>query len=172
MSPPTWPPRPRPPPRPGRAGLRPRPGAEPAAVRFRAAGIDAQVSPDATISLWTKFTINCAFNALSALTRQPYGIIAAQPGAWDTIRAVIEECRAVARAEGIALPDTLFSMAQTIATQMPGQCSLHRARHDARQTDRDRLSQRRNPPPRRAARPCHPGQHRALDIGETGEKSA
>lgn len=101
----------------------PGPGAETAAARFRAAGIDAQVSPDAASALWTKFTINCCFNALSALTRQPYGIIAAQPGAWDTIRTVIDECRAVARAEGITLPDTLLAMAQPIATQMPGQYS-------------------------------------------------
>lgn len=101
----------------------PGPGAEPAAARFCAAGIDAQVSPDAAIALWTKFTINCCFNALSALTRQPYGIIAAQPGAWDTIRTVIDECRAVASAEGIPLPDTLLAMAQSIATQMPGQYS-------------------------------------------------
>ncbi len=101
----------------------PGPGAEPAAARFRAAGIDAQVSPDAASALWTKFAINCAFNALSALTRQPYGIIVAQPGAWDTIRTLLAECSAVARAEGIALPSNLVEMAQAIATQMPGQFS-------------------------------------------------
>lgn len=101
----------------------PGPGAEPAAARFRAAGIDAQVSPDATTALWTKCAINCAFNAISALTRQPYGAIAAQPGAWQTIRTALVECTAVARAEGITLPDNLLAMAEAIASQMPGQLS-------------------------------------------------
>lgn len=101
----------------------PGPGAEPAAARFRAAGIDAQVSPDAATALWTKFTINCCFNAVSALTRQPYGIIAAQPGALETMRAVLAECSAVAKAEGIALPDDLWHRVEAITRQMAGQFS-------------------------------------------------
>lgn len=101
----------------------PGPGAEPAAARFRAAGIEAQVSPDAATALWTKFTINCAFNALSALTRQPYGTIAAQPGALDTMRTILAECRAVATAEGIALPDDLWPRIEAITRQMSGQYS-------------------------------------------------
>jgi 2-dehydropantoate 2-reductase len=101
----------------------PGPGAEPAAARFRAAGIDAQVSPDAATALWTKFTINCCFNAVSALTRQPYGIIAAQPGALETMRAVLAECSAVAKAEGIALPDDLWQQVEAITRQMAGQFS-------------------------------------------------
>ncbi|MBL4926720.1 2-dehydropantoate 2-reductase [Tabrizicola sp. KVB23] len=101
----------------------PGPRAEPAAARFRAAGIDAQVSPDAATALWTKFAINCCFNAVSALTRQPYGTIAAQPGALDTMRVVLDECCAVAKAEGIPLPDDLWHRIEAITHQMAGQFS-------------------------------------------------
>lgn len=101
----------------------PGPGAEEAAARFRAAGIPVQVSPAAATALWIKFIVNCCFNALSALTRQPYGAIAAQPGAFAMMRDVMEECVAVGRAEGVALPDNLFAMAEGIATQMSAQYS-------------------------------------------------
>jgi 2-dehydropantoate 2-reductase len=97
----------------------PGPGADAAAARFAAAGIPAQVTPEARSAMWIKFIINCCFNALSALTRQPYGVIAAQPGAWDMMRDVMAECTALARAEGIALP----AMLEAIATQMTAQYS-------------------------------------------------
>jgi len=103
--------------------LSPGPGAEDAAARFRAAGIPAEVTPGAQTALWTKFAINCCFNAISALTRRPYGAIAAQEGAFETMRVVLAECRAVATASGIALPDDLFDMVTDIATRMPGQFS-------------------------------------------------
>lgn len=101
----------------------PGPGADAAAARFAAAGIPAQVTPEARSAMWIKFIINCCFNALSALTRQPYGVIAAQPGAWDMMRDVMAECTALARAEGIALPDSLPATLEAIATQMTAQYS-------------------------------------------------
>jgi 2-dehydropantoate 2-reductase len=101
----------------------PGPGADRAAERFRAAGIPVEVTPGAESALWTKFTINCCFNALSALTRRPYGVIAAQPGAFDMMRDVMAECLAVARASGIALPDDLFAMVEDIAAKMTAQYS-------------------------------------------------
>lgn len=98
-------------------------GSETVAARFRAAGIDAQVSPDAATALWTKFAINCCFNAISALSRQPYGVIAAQDGAMQTMHRVLAECRTIAAAEGIALPEDLQHGIEAITRQMPDQFS-------------------------------------------------
>lgn len=103
--------------------LAPGPGADMAAERFRAAGISAEVTPGAEAALWTKFIINCCFNALSALTRRPYGDIAAQPGAFNMMRDVMAECMTVARASGVALPDTLFAVVEDIAAKMTTQYS-------------------------------------------------
>lgn len=103
--------------------LTPGAGAEAAALRLAAAGIRAEVSPEAQVALWTKFTINCCYNAFSALTRQPYGVIDAQPGARDLMRAVMEECIAVAKASGVSLPEDLWQKVLDVARQMAGQHS-------------------------------------------------
>ena len=103
--------------------LSPGEGADAAALRLAAAGIRAEVSPSAPVALWTKLTINCCYNALSALTRQPYGVIDAQPGARDLMRAVMEECVAVAGASGVTLPEELWQKVLDVATQMAAQHS-------------------------------------------------
>ncbi len=99
------------------------PGAEAAAARLRRAGIDATVSPQAATAMWTKFTINCTLNAISALTQQPYGRILAEPGAAEVMRSAMAECLTVARASGIALPETLWPEVERICATMPGQFS-------------------------------------------------
>lgn len=103
--------------------LGPGPGAEDAAGRLRAAGVQAEVSETAIQAQWAKFTINCCFNALSALTRRPYGAIAAQDGAYRMMEDVLAECRAVAAASGIALPGDMMARIHAIAEQMTGQFS-------------------------------------------------
>ncbi|MEI4485315.1 ketopantoate reductase family protein [Frigidibacter sp. MR17.14] len=99
------------------------PGADGAAAVLNAAGIGTEVSAGAAVAMWTKLVINCAFNALSASTLQPYGRIGAEPGALETMRAIVAECRAVAGAEGIALPDTLEAQVEAITRSMAGQIS-------------------------------------------------
>lgn len=99
------------------------PGSAAAAARFAAAGIDAQIAPDLDRTLWTKLAVNCVYNALSAVTGLPYGRIVAEPGSLRTMRQLMEECRAVAAAEGIALPEDLWTRIRRIAEDMPGQRS-------------------------------------------------
>jgi len=77
-----------------------------AAVLERA-GIACRVSADVRAELWTKLVINAAFNAISALTHARYGSMVADPGIAATMRALIDECVAVARADGVALEDPL-----------------------------------------------------------------
>lgn len=88
-----------------------------------AAGIPASVTPRVQDALWTKLTINCAYNALSALSQLPYGELIGRPGILDTIKAVVGECRAVAEALGVQLPASILQDTLAIARSMPGQRS-------------------------------------------------
>jgi 2-dehydropantoate 2-reductase len=93
---------------PGRAA-RPR---EDAVVRvsswFEAAGVPCRVSPDIEADLWTKLIYNAALNAISAVVRAPYGDIVAIAEPRETVRQLVNECVAVARAGGISLPAVDF----------------------------------------------------------------
>ncbi|HCL86000.1 MAG TPA: 2-dehydropantoate 2-reductase [Comamonadaceae bacterium] len=107
----------------GELVIAPAPGSERLARAFGAAGIPTQVSSDVRGALWSKLVINCAYNALSALTQQPYGWLAAQDGASEVIGDLVEECLAVARADGVRIPGDIHAAVRGIVATMPGQRS-------------------------------------------------
>jgi 2-dehydropantoate 2-reductase len=90
---------------------------------FGAAGVPVELSDNVPGALWIKLVLNCAYNALSALTDLPYGPLAEQPGIPETMRAAVVECVAVAEALGIVLPGDVFEAVARIARTMPGQFS-------------------------------------------------
>ena len=49
------------------------------AETFRAAGVPIEISDNVADTLWAKLIVNCAYNALSAITQLPYGRRAASP---------------------------------------------------------------------------------------------
>ena len=91
---------------------------------FASAQVSVRVSTDVVGELWRKLIVNCAYNAVSGLTRQPYGRMADLPAIVDLQRAVVREVVAVARAAGqrIDLDASMDAMA-AIAAAMPGQRS-------------------------------------------------
>lgn len=103
--------------------LGPAAGSEAAAQAFAAAGIPASVTPAVMDALWTKLTVNCAYNALSALTQLPYGELLQRPGMPETVRALVEECQVVARAAGISLPASIWEDTLTVGRTMAAQRS-------------------------------------------------
>jgi len=103
--------------------VEPGPGNEDFAAAFTAAGLPVTVSAEVAGALWTKLVINCAYNAISAIAELPYGVFVAEPGVADMMRDVVEECRAVASASGIRLPDDLWDQVRAIASTMEGQMS-------------------------------------------------
>jgi 2-dehydropantoate 2-reductase len=103
--------------------LGPAPGSEAAAQLLNAARVPATVTPFVLDALWTKLAINCAYNALSALTQLPYGELVKHAGVAETLLAVIDECRTVASAAGIALPQDLYEDTLAISQSMAGQVS-------------------------------------------------
>jgi 2-dehydropantoate 2-reductase len=90
---------------------------------FAAAGVAVQISERVMDALWTKLTINCAYNALSALADLPYGVLAAGEGVQPVMRDVVQECQAVARASGVELVGDPWDDVQQIARSMAGQRS-------------------------------------------------
>jgi 2-dehydropantoate 2-reductase len=90
---------------------------------FGAAGVPVQVSSNLPGALWAKLILNCAWNALSAITQQPYGWLAQGEGVQAVQREVVDECLAVARAEGVMLPGDLWESIRDLAHTMPNQLS-------------------------------------------------
>ena len=105
--------------------LAPSPASTALADALAAANVPVQVSDNVAGALWAKLVLNCAYNALSAITRLPYGEIMNSPGLAvpQVMQDIVHECQRVAQASGIALPaDTLDAVLHLAAT-MPGQMS-------------------------------------------------
>ncbi|MEF7614220.1 2-dehydropantoate 2-reductase [Aquincola sp. MAHUQ-54] len=95
------------------------------AALLGAAGIPVEVSDHAMAALWTKLILNCAFNALSALTQLPYGRLVQVTGMVPTMRDLVDECLAVAHASGVTTleDEVVWQAVLRIAQTMPAQRS-------------------------------------------------
>src|SRR3989442_4434870 len=93
------------------------------AAAFVAAGVPVEVSDHVIGALWAKLVVNCAYNALSAITQLPYGRMVQGDGVPAVMRDVVDECLAVARAVGVEVPRDLLQAVPRIAETMPGQLS-------------------------------------------------
>ncbi len=109
----------------GELVIAPSPASADIAATLGSAGVPVQVSDNVASALWAKLVLNCAYNALSAITRLPYGEIMNSPGLAvpQVMQDIVHECQRVAQASGIALPaDTLDAVLRLAAT-MPAQMS-------------------------------------------------
>lgn len=94
------------------------------AALFERAGVPCRASDNVDGELWEKLIANCAYNALSALSRQPYGPIISSPWSRELMPQVVDEALAVARAEGVRVDaDGLLGRVLAIGEAMPGQFS-------------------------------------------------
>jgi 2-dehydropantoate 2-reductase len=100
-------------------------GASPAvAALFERAGVKCRASDNVDGELWEKLIANSAYNALSALSRQPYGPILSSPWSRELMPQVVAEALAVARAEGVRVEEQgLLERVMAIGVAMPGQFS-------------------------------------------------
>ena len=83
------------------------------------AGIPVRISDNIDVELWTKLTMNCAYNAISALAQAPYGRMVAMPEVCDVMRDVVGEVVRVAEAKGVRLPDDIVDATLKLAEAMP-----------------------------------------------------
>lgn len=88
-----------------------------------AAGVPTEISDNVRGALWVKLILNCAYNALCALGKLPYGPLVERPGVRDVMADVVAECRAVAAADGVTLPGDVDLAVRRIAETMPTQHS-------------------------------------------------
>jgi 2-dehydropantoate 2-reductase len=90
---------------------------------FAQAGVPTEVSDNVRGALWAKLVLNCAYNALSALSRLPYGKLVQGDGVTRAMRDVVDECLAVAKADGVDIPGDVDAAVKRIAETMPNQFS-------------------------------------------------
>lgn len=90
---------------------------------FAGAGVPTEVSDNVRGALWLKLVLNSAYNAISAIAQQPYGETVRGQGIWDVMRDVVDECLAVARAEGVQVPGDPHGATRKLVESMPAQYS-------------------------------------------------
>jgi 2-dehydropantoate 2-reductase len=90
---------------------------------FGTAGIPLQTSDNVAGALWEKLILNCVYNALSAITQLPYGMLVKGDGVEELMHTVLDECLTLAEAEGIAISENIWAAVRAIADTMPMQLS-------------------------------------------------
>ena len=103
--------------------IEPSVGSESAAEALIAAGVPTEISGNVRGALWAKLILNCAYNAVSAITQLPYGKTSVGVGVQDLMRDVVAECMAVAIADGVTLPGDVNAAIRKIVETMPDQLS-------------------------------------------------
>jgi 2-dehydropantoate 2-reductase len=86
-----------------------------------AAGVPTDISDNVRGALWAKLITNCAYNALSAIAQLPYGRLAKGEGMTAVLRDLVNECVAVAKADGVNLAGDVDAAVRKIAETAPGQ---------------------------------------------------
>ncbi len=107
----------------GELVIEPSPRSTAVAQALIAAGVPTEISDNVRGALWAKLILNCAYNALSAIGRLPYGELVQRPGVREVMHDVVAECRAVAAADGVTLPGDVDLAVRRIAETMPTQYS-------------------------------------------------
>ena len=107
----------------GELVIAPSPRSNEVARQLTAAGIPTQVSDNVRGALWAKLVLNSAYNALSALSQQPYGPLVQVPGVTQVIADIVAECLAAAAADGVTIPGDVQAAVRGIASTMPSQYS-------------------------------------------------
>ena len=107
----------------GELVIAPSKASEQVAALLAEAGVPTQISDNVIGSLWAKLILNCAYNALSAISQLPYGCVVQGVGVDAVMRDVVQECLAVARASGVTVPGDTWQAVERIAQTMPSQFS-------------------------------------------------
>ena len=107
----------------GELVIEPARASERVAQALRGAGVPTEVSANVRGALWLKLILNCAYNAISAIAQRPYGENVAGAGIWDVMHDVVDECVAVAQADGVQLPADPHLATRKLVESMPSQYS-------------------------------------------------
>jgi len=97
------------------------PAAEALLAACKGAGVDAEIAADIRLALWMKFVFLVALSGVTAATRQPVGVVRADPDLRATFEAAMREAWSVGRARGIALPDDFVASQMTFLDGLPAE---------------------------------------------------
>jgi 2-dehydropantoate 2-reductase len=89
------------------------------ATLLASAGLRVKMSEDIAVDLWTKLIMNCAYNAICALSGARYGQMVAMPEVRDLMRETVDEVLQVAHAKGVRLPENIMDSVIKLADSMP-----------------------------------------------------
>jgi 2-dehydropantoate 2-reductase len=89
------------------------------AALFAGAGVRVKISDDIDADLWTKLVMNCAYNAICALSGAPYGQMVAMPEIRGVMTEAVNEVVEVAKGKGVRLPGDIVESAMRLADAMP-----------------------------------------------------
>jgi 2-dehydropantoate 2-reductase len=107
----------------GELVIEPARASERVAQALAAAGVPTEISANVRGALWLKLILNCAYNAVSAIAQRPYGENVKAEGIWDVMRDVVDECLAVANADGVQVPGDAHAATRKLVESMPSQYS-------------------------------------------------
>ncbi|MEP7180941.1 MAG: 2-dehydropantoate 2-reductase [Betaproteobacteria bacterium] len=91
------------------------------AAACKASAIDGEAVADIRHVLWQKFGFLAAFSGVTAVARQPIGVVRADPDLRATLEAAIREVWQVGRAKGIALADDFVARQMQFADGLPAE---------------------------------------------------
>ena len=101
--------------------LRPaqRPMLEAFAAACERARVQVEVVDDMRRVMWEKFVFLGGMSSLTALTRMPIGVVRSDPELRRLLQQVMDEIVALARAEGVALPDDFVAKQMAVVDGLP-----------------------------------------------------
>jgi 2-dehydropantoate 2-reductase len=109
------------------------------ASAFSAAGIDGRLTPDMKREMWRKAIFNCVINPITAIVGCLVGGIADE-GLMPLNRLVLNECVAVARADGVEFSEDLLPMIVQIYGRSTTVASMRQDLARGRRTEIDYLN--------------------------------
>jgi 2-dehydropantoate 2-reductase len=86
---------------------------------LRAAGVRAEVPPNVTRAMWTKFLFITPFSSIGAVTRVPAGVWRELPQTRELARRAVEELVALAKNRGVDLGDDAVARTMERFDEMP-----------------------------------------------------
>jgi 2-dehydropantoate 2-reductase len=85
----------------------------------KAAGVDADITHDIRRTLWEKFVFLNALSGVTAVSRQPVGIVRADPDLRATMETSMFETLRLAHANGVALPESFVAAQMEFLDTLP-----------------------------------------------------
>ena len=87
----------------------------------RPAGFQSTLSTDIILDIWAKFVRLSVFSGMTAVTRSPLGVLRDDPELFAMLKDAVTEAMAVARAKGIAMPQSTVEDVATAYRALPAQ---------------------------------------------------